>query len=73
MSVTGRIESGRVALGDHLVLHAATGPIPVRVHLIQTFREPSLEAFDDRTTEVSLHLAGVERGQVTSGQVVTSP
>jgi selenocysteine-specific translation elongation factor len=72
MSITGFIESGRVSIGDKLVVRTESAAIPVEVLKIQTLSLQDLDSFEGADTEVAIHLTGVERKQLKSGYVLSS-
>jgi selenocysteine-specific translation elongation factor len=71
MSVTGFVESGRVTVGDSLILRTKDNLVAVQVLKIQTLTK-ELEYFEGGDIEVAIHLTGVERAQLKSGYVLSS-
>jgi translation elongation factor EF-Tu-like GTPase len=70
-AVTGRIESGRVRVGDELVVVGAVGRIPVRVIFIQKFREALTEAAAGQEP-VGITLSGIEWDQIRNRDLLVS-
>jgi elongation factor Tu len=62
-AVTGRIDAGRVRVGDRLKLLGVHGDFVVRVTLIQRFRE-SLEEASAGPEPVGISLGGVDKDQI---------
>jgi elongation factor Tu len=69
--VTGRIESGRVRVGDNLVLHGALGQFPVQVTSIHKFRKVLTEAVAG-SKPVGIGLSGIERNQIRNRDLLVS-
>ena len=72
MSVTGFVESGRVKVGDSLILRTKDDLVAVQVLRIQTLTMEELESFEGGDIEVAIHITGVERAQLKSGYVLSS-
>jgi elongation factor Tu len=69
--VTGRIESGRVRVGDDLVLRGALGRFPVQVTSIQKFREVLTEAVAG-PEPLGIGLSGIEQHQIRNRDLLIS-
>lgn len=67
--VTGSVNSGRVRLGDELVLEP--GAVPVRVRGLQNHDRPADEAH--RGQRAAINLAGVHHDQIMRGQELATP
>lgn len=70
-AVTGRIESGRVRVGDDLVLIGALGRFPVRAIFIQEFQRVLKEA-GAGPYPVGITLSGVAWDQIRNRDVLVS-
>lgn len=67
--VTGSVSSGRVRIGDELVLEP--GAIAVRVRGLQNHDRPAEEAH--RGQRAAINLAGVHHDQIVRGQELATP
>ena len=72
LTVTGRIESGKVTLGDELILDGAQGKHSVKVIAIQRFQE-SLTSAKSGPEPVGLTLSGIERDLLRNRDSLISP
>jgi elongation factor Tu len=70
-AVTGRIESGRVRVGDDLVLVGALGRFPVRAIDIHKFRKVLTEAAAG-SGPIGITLSGVAWDQIRNRDVLVS-
>jgi elongation factor Tu len=70
-AVSGRIESGRVRVGDELAVIGAAGRIPVRVTFIQKFREALTEAAAG-PEPIAVTLSGIEWDQIRNRDLLVS-
>jgi selenocysteine-specific elongation factor len=67
--VTGSVGSGRVRVGDELVLEP--GSVPVRVRGVQNHDRPAEEAH--RGQRAAINLAGIHHDQIVRGQELATP
>jgi selenocysteine-specific elongation factor len=69
--VTGTLDAGALRTGDELTLHSASGPRRVRVRGLQSLGAASSRV--DAVARVAVNLRGVEREDVSRGDVLATP
>lgn len=72
IAAAGKIEAGNVKFGDTLTLSTASGKRQVRVLKIDLLRGTVTEAFAG-PDDVGICISDVKRGEIKSGDVLSSP